>query len=898
MSKEREKEYLEKLGVPSKEYSSVPIDRTFSLDDIISEINPDYVKKVPKKEAPVTPSKENNVTEKPGVAPAQGGTASAVPSQKASVPVQKRAPSFEATEKIPIVAKRPEKKESEQLLFGKAITDIKNEDAIIAKSSAPKKEAEVKAAPSAVKQTEVKVAPSEPQKPSESKAAQPASASEGEPTVVVPAVKKHTPKKKVPDSDELKLFSTIEIQAPPKEYNVTVEEGGEPKVDGNTVVFAPATGAAEPKKRAPRKRRADEPEPEQLVFEGAGPKNVITTPKEAPVEPADADKVAASFGESIENRVRREAQESFRIADGDLEKEVQFEQEEESFETEDFDEIDSELRVRKTDGVFKSLFLAAIVLLLFILDVFALKSNAVAGENDMAVIYLFFSVVLTGIAMLLCGGAVKRGFKQIAHFSVRAEGGAVFCALATILQNVILMISPEAVILGSVGVYNFIPATLMLFLRLGELQTVKHIRSVFSFVRSRKRVAAAVMLDDEELTDDLTNGQISGEANICVARRTENVTDIVAGCTAPSSSEGTLGKLFAFVVIASAAVALISFLWRSISFSEAFSVFTAAVCAGTPLMSCFITVLPLTRINKKLGRRGGAIASFDTALKISEANGVVISDTDVFPESSIVLHGMSLFNNAPLDRVLTDTISVLNAAGGALGKVFEGSVADTSLLREIDSMHYVDEMGMICKSQGQELLLGSRDFMKAYQIPVPAAVYEDRVSSGDKHVFYLAVDMQLCAMFIVTYNVSEKAKRRLHRADVAGLTLLIATKDTNVTKEILSNRMKLDSSSVKVISARALDKLEQKVKRAKAIPAGVIVGEECCALPEAVVSSVRLKNCFAFNLAAIIASAVIGLIFVAIFAFVPSATAIEAWKILLYAIFWTLPVLFLSSSGK
>lgn len=634
MSKEREKEYLEKLGVPSKEYSSVPIDRTFSLDDILSEINPDYVKKAPKKEAPVTPSKENNATEKLGVSPAQGGTASAVPSQKAPNPVQKRAPSFEATEKIPIVAKRPEKKESEQLLFGKAITDIKNEDAISAKPSAPKKEAEVKAAPSAVKQTEVKAAPSEPQKPSESKAAQPASASESEPTVAVPAVKKSAPKKKAPDSDELKLFSTIEIQAPPKEYNVAVEEGGEPKVDGNTVVFAPATEAAEPKKRAPRKRRADEPEPEQLVFEGAGPKNVITTPKEAPVEPADADKVAASFGESIENRVRREAQQALRIPDGELQKEAEPEQEEtleELGKEEDFDELEGELRVKKTDGVFKSLFLAAIVLLLFILDVFALKSNAVAGENDMAVIYLFFSVVLTGIAMLLCGGAVKKGFKQIAHFSVRAEGGAVFCALATVLQNVILMISPEAVILGSVGVYNFIPATLMLFLKLGELQTVKHIRSVFSFVRSRKRVAAAVMLDDEELTDDLTNGQISGEARICVPKKTQKVTDVVANCTAPSSSESTLGKLFLFVLIASAAIALISAVWRGMSFSEAFSVFTAAVCAGTPLMTCFITVLPLTRINKKLGRRGGAIASLDAALKISDANGVVISDTDVFP---------------------------------------------------------------------------------------------------------------------------------------------------------------------------------------------------------------------------------------------------------------------------
>ena len=884
MSKEREREYLEKLGVPSKEYSSVPIDRTFSLDDIISSVNPDYVPKKkpdPVKAAPTgpEPAKATPVKAEPSARkpePTKEAPVKEAPVKEAPVKATSSAPkaepekvSFEATVKIPVVRKTPVRSEPEQMSFGRAITPIEElSESATAKTTPPSKQES-----SAVTDATIRVEPP----------------------------KKATPKKKAPaGSDELKLFSTIEIEAPPKEYSVAVEQGGEPKVDGNTVVFAPVAPASEPKKRAPRKRRTDEPEPEQLVFDGAGPKNVITTPKEAPVEAADADAVASSFGESIESKIRREAQETFRISDAEREKQDvnETQEEEEPVKLEDFGEIEHDLRIRKTDGVFKSLFLMAITLLLFILDLFALKSEAVAGENDMAVIYLFFSVILTVFALLLCGKLVKRGFKQLFSFSVRSEGTAVFCSLAAIAQNLFLIASPEAVISGSVGVYNFIPATLLLFLRLSDLQTVKHIRSTVRFIRTHKRLAAAVMLDDEELTDDLTNGQISGEARLCVPKRAEHITDIVENSTLPNSSEATLGRLFIFSAIASACIALISAFWRDLSFTEAFSVFTAAICAATPLMSCFITLLPLTRINKRLNRRGGAIVNFDAAMKISEANGVVISDTDVFPESSIILHGMSLFNNAPLDRVLTDTISILNAAGGALGKVFEGSVADRTLLREIDSMHYVDEMGMICKSLGQELLLGSRDFMKAYQIPVPAAVYEDKVSAGDKHVFYLAVDMKLCAMFIVTYNVAELAQRRLRRADVAGLTLLIATKDTNVTKEILSNRMKLDASAVKVISARALDKLEQTVKRVKSIPAGIIVGEECCALPEAAVSAGKLKNSFAFNLASVIASSVIGLIFVAIFAFVPSATAIEAWKILLYAIFWTLPVLFLSSSGK
>ena len=466
------------------------------------------------------------------------------------------------------------------------------------------------------------------------------------------------------------------------------------------------------------------------------------------------------------------------------------------------------------------------------------------------------------------------------------------------LQNIVLMIDPSYIAEGTVGVYNFLPAVMFLFIRLGDLQMVRHIRGNMKFVSERKRLAAAEMIEDEELAEDVSGGQISGEARLCAPHRTDAVVGVVEASSRESDADGAVGKLFIGAVIAAAVVALISAVWRHASIGVAFSVFTAALCAGTPLMSVFVTVLPLTRINRRLNRKGGAILNFESAVALAEANGVVISDTDVFPDKSIILHGMSLFNNAPMDGVIADTVSVLNAAGGALGRVFEGSVADKSILREIESIEYVDEMGVVCRSQGRELLLGSRDFMKAYQIPVPSSTYEAKVSGGDRHVFYLAADMQLCAMYVVTYGVADVARRRLRRAEDAGLTLLIATKDTNVTKEILSNRMKLSNATVKVISARALDKLERKLRKARSLPAGVVVGDDCCSLPEATVCSSKLKGSVAFNIAALIASAVIGVIFVAVFSLAASPSAIEAWKILIYALFWTLPVLVLSSSHK
>ncbi|MBR5769485.1 MAG: hypothetical protein IKX98_05210 [Clostridia bacterium] len=856
MSKEREKEYLEKLGVPSKDYSAVPVDRTFSLDDILREVEGDKAK--PAEQPAEQPAPQPAPQPKPQ--PEPGHTVAPLPESEI---LRGDPPRYVRPDPKPIVPHRepePETKPEPQ-------PAPQPSEPTVAFTPSPEP---------AVKQ--------ELPKP------------ETDATVRVPVAKK--PKRPdLEDTRNLKLFSTIEIEAQPEEYAVAVEEGGEPKVEGGTVVFAPPAKEEPPKKRAPRKpRHNSEAEPDQLYFEGAGPKNVMTNAKEEPVEKADADKVAAGFKESVENNIRENVRKTYNVPQPEEPKPE--EQAEYHGEPDDYYLVEEDLRARRSDGVLKSICLGACSLLLLLIDVFALKSGAAASETDIAIVYLFISAAVSLITLALSIPVVKRGFEQLKMLKLRAEGAAVICTAVAILQNVILMINTASISEGIVGVYNFLPAVMLLFIRLGDLQMVRHIRGNMKFVSERKKLAAAVMIDDEELAEDVSGGQISGEARLCAPRRTDAVVGVVEASSKESSADGFVGKLFAASFAAAVLIALISAIWRGASVSVAFSVFTAALCAGTPLMNAFVTVLPLTRINRRLNRKGGAILNFESAVNIADANGVVISDTDVFPDRSIILHGMSLFNNAPMDAAIADTVSVLNAAGGALGRVFEGSIADKSLYREIDSIEYVDEMGVVCRSQGRELLLGSRDFMKAYQIPVPASTYEDRVSGGDRHVFYLAADMQLCAMYVVTYGVADVAKRRLRRAEDAGLTLLIATKDTNVTKEILSNRMKLSNATVKVISARALDRLERKYKKAKSIPAGVVVSDDCCSLPEAAVCAGKLKSSVAFNIAALIASAVIGIIFVAVFSLASTPSAIEAWKILIYALFWTLPVLVLSSSHK
>lgn len=889
MSKEREKEYLEKLGVPSKDYSGVPVERSFSLDDILKEVEGGKANAAPEEPAAMTfapeqpeqPKPKSDLTEKSVFEPKPEPEIphAAKPLSQREMPQPEPLPQSEIIKGDPPHYVRPDPK---------PINPRREE------TPAPQPAAQETVIPS-----EAGDPMPQAETPRQTAAPEPTAAftpSRGSPTIRVEPVAK--PPKKRPDLEDtrsLKLFTTIEIEAQPQEFDVAVEEGGEPKVEGSTVVFAPQA-QEQPKKRAPRKTRNSEAEPDQLYFEGAGPKNVMTNAREEPVEKADADKVAAGFKESVENNIRESVRKTYNVPEPEEQKPE--EQAEYHGEPDDYYLVEEDLRARRSDGVLKSVFLGACALLLLIFDVFALKSESAAGESDIAVVYLFISAAISLITLALSVPTVKRGFEQLKTLSVRAEGAALVCTAVSIVQNIILMINTSYVAEGKAGVYNFLPAVMLLFIRLGDMQMVRHIRGNMKFVSERKRLSAAVMIDDGELAEDVSGGQISGEARLCAPRRTDAIVGVVEASSKESAADGFIGKLFTVAVAAAALVALISAVWRGASFGIAFSVFTAALCAGTPLMSAFVTVLPLTRINRRLNRKGGAILNFESAVELAEANGVVLSDTDVFPDRSIILHGMSLFNNAPMDGVISDTVSVLNAAGGALGRVFDGSIADKSMLREIDSIEYIDEMGVVCRSQGRELLLGSRNFMKAYQIPVPSSAYEARVSGGDRHVFYLAADMQLCAMYVVTYGVADVALRRLRRAEDAGLTLLIATKDTNVTKEILSNRMKLSNATVKVISARALDKLERKLKKAKSIPAGIVVSDECCSLPEAAVCSGKLKSSVTFNIAALIASAIIGVIFVAVFSLASTPSAIEAWKILIYALFWTLPVLVLSSSHK
>ena len=74
---------------------------------------------------------------------------------------------------------------------------------------------------------------------------------------------------------------------------------------------------------------------------------------------------------------------------------------------------------------------------------------------------------------------------------------------------------------------------------------------------------------------------------------------------------------------------------------------------------------------------------------------------------------------------------------------------------------------------------------------------------------YVAVDGEVSATFLVNYKVLSSLKKYSQDFNKTGLVLMLSSKEAFLNEEIVSSRLSLDISSVKVLSAKATELMDK-----------------------------------------------------------------------------------------
>lgn len=121
-------------------------------------------------------------------------------------------------------------------------------------------------------------------------------------------------------------------------------------------------------------------------------------------------------------------------------------------------------------------------------------------------------------------------------------------------------------------------------------------------------------------------------------------------------------RLYMPISLGASLLLAVAFFVYSGSLFGTLAVFTAAVCTAAPLGLLTAVNLPLWRVSRRLLEQGAMLSGWDAVEEFGGVDALTVSASDLFPEDSVVLHGIKTFSGTRIDRAIVDAAAVAIAA--------------------------------------------------------------------------------------------------------------------------------------------------------------------------------------------------------------------------------------------
>ncbi|MBQ1950439.1 MAG: hypothetical protein II363_02430 [Clostridia bacterium] len=465
---------------------------------------------------------------------------------------------------------------------------------------------------------------------------------------------------------------------------------------------------------------------------------------------------------------------------------------------EDTKAVSLELRYRCRTALLGALFTGLLELLLLLLTV----STALLGQSPITDIG-FLTVELFGLGLMavLNYPHVGRGLSGL--FSLRANGDtgpalAVLFALGEVALHFLNM---------SKGLPFWAPVAGLLML----LQTICHyvqsvrIRQNFTFISYPGTKYTACLIEDEKALHEIgRRAVVDGDADVAYFRPSGFLSSYLTHAAEEDRGDDWMRWLAPLSLAASLLLSLVLLLTGHLTDLWSFtSCLVGMLCISMPAASLAVQ-LCLNQCSHTLLSRGGFLVGWKAVRQFGNPDALVVDVADLFPDESMLLHGIKTFGGAHIDDAILDAASLAVRAEGPLSMIFRRIIENKEeLLREVDNLVYEQGMGLSGWVDDRRVLVGNRLLLQHHGVDVPSLDYEARYAKDGRRLVYLSTAGELSAMFVVTYAADDTIKSVLQDLCRAKVTLLVRSCDPNITAEDLCRDFELDDYYVDILPTAA-----------------------------------------------------------------------------------------------
>lgn len=311
----------------------------------------------------------------------------------------------------------------------------------------------------------------------------------------------------------------------------------------------------------------------------------------------------------------------------------------------------------------------------------------------------------------------------------------------------------------------------------------------------------------------------------------------------PVGRTASVLALAVLAVAAAVACAVVFLFHRPVG--QGVLVFAEFASVGAPLMLGFSVNLSFLTAAKALRKRGAALSGYGAVRAFGSVDALFLPERMLYPAGQVKICALRPMSENGVENAVLAAASVaaaaqMSIAPAALG-LFEGG---ETILRPVERLQVIDEMGVEAWVDGSHVLLGSRSLLRQKRVDLTGRMLlevEAKYAVKGNDFVYLVVDDVPMALFVLQYTPDKKLRAALRRLTHTGVRLLAGAADANVNREMLAEQFRLNKRMVRVLPHRQVEGLSLSPAD-ESDGAALYIRDHAVALVWAVVACVRLDS--------------------------------------------------------
>ena len=522
--------------------------------------------------------------------------------------------------------------------------------------------------------------------------------------------------------------------------------------------------------------------------------------------------------------------------------------------------------------------------------------DAISFEKS-GIVYPIINLGIVCAAALTCHVAVGGGLISLLRFRAGNDSFSTCSVIGAAALGVMFVADPSTMSPGGENLFFPIAIAGLLFNTVGKLLSAIRIKDNFEVLTSGGKKSALLPVRNKELARELT-GQRDETPRFCTSAKAKFFTRFLELSYRDDATESIARIVSPIVFLCAIIVGIIGFLVTA-RISDAVTGFAAILCVAAPFSATIAGALPVSRSCAALNDEGSMMAGGYTAETFAETDSVLLDIEQLFPEGSIILHGIKTFAQGRIDEAILDAASVICSTRSTLGSIFINVVqGDRKLLKPVDTIIYEDGMGLSAWVGGKRVLIGNRELMINHGIDIPSHDYENKYVGSGKDILYLANSGELTAMFVLSYHADKEVYHSLGIMAERGVRLVINCSDPNITVKKLSDIFGYPENQLNLLSSKYQQKCAELTEERETAPAAAVYNGSLFALSNLLnCSGIIRQSSFAAALIEMI-GIVLGFILVTLFLFTGNIRSLEMYILMAFQMFWLLAVVIVTVLRK